>query len=52
MEVAGRVPVTEVARPAAQEAVHVLHDLLDCDQQPPAIGQLTDPLTSMLDGLA
>src|SRR6266542_6481818 len=29
VEVAGRVPVTEVARPAAQVAVEILHDLLD-----------------------
>src|SRR5207302_1898332 len=29
LEVAGGVSVTEIARPAAQEPVEVLHDLLD-----------------------
>jgi hypothetical protein len=49
--VAGRVSVTEVARPAAQEAVDALHDLFDWDQQPPAVGQLTDPLAGVPHGL-
>jgi hypothetical protein len=51
-EVAGRVPIAEVARPAAQEAVHVPHDLLHRNQQPPTIGQLTHPIAGVLHRLA
>ena len=35
VEVTGRVSVAEVARPAAQEPVEVLHDVFDREQQPP-----------------
>ena len=48
VEMAGRVPVAEVARPAAQVPVEVLHDLLDGDQQPLARRDLTNPVAGVL----
>jgi hypothetical protein len=48
VEMTGRVPVTEVARPAAQVAVEILHDLLDRQQQPLMRRQFTDAITGML----
>src|ERR1700757_3574905 len=40
----GGVPVSEVARPAAQELVEVVHDHLDGNLQPRAVGDLPNPL--------
>ncbi len=48
VEVAGRVSVSEVARPAAQVPVEVLHDLLDGEQQPFSHGELTDTIAGAL----
>src|SRR5437763_13747532 len=42
------VSVTEVPRPAAQEAVDILHDLLDGYQQPAPVGDLPDPVAGVL----
>jgi len=52
VEGAGRVPVAEVARPAAQEAVDLLHDGLDRDQQPAAVREFTEPVAGVLDCLS
>ena len=41
-------PIAEVARPAAQEAVHVLHDGLDRQQQPLTRREFTDAVAGML----
>jgi hypothetical protein len=48
VEVASRVPVPEVARPAAQVTVQFLHDLLNRQKQPLIRRQLTDTIASML----
>jgi hypothetical protein len=48
VEMTGRVPVTEVARPATQIAVEILHDLLDRQQQPLVRRQFTDAVAGML----
>jgi len=52
VELSGGVSIAEVARPAAQEAVDVLHDLIDIHQQPAPIRELTDPVAGALHGLA
>ena len=50
---AGRgVPVAEIARPAAQEPVDLLHDLLDRQQQPGPNRQFPDPVAGMLHRLS
>ncbi len=51
VESTSRVPVTEVARPAAQETVHVSHHDLDRQQQPLARRELTDTVAGMLPAL-
>ena len=48
----GRVSITEIVRPTAQESVDVLHDVLDWQPCPFAHRQLTDALTSVLHCLA
>src|SRR6266536_5141183 len=48
VEVASRVSVAEVARPAAQVPVEILHDILDRQQQPLPRRQLTDAITGVL----
>src|SRR3954447_1524384 len=45
------VSVAKVARPAAQEAVDVLHDVFDGYQQPASVGDLPDPVAGALGGL-
>jgi site-specific DNA recombinase len=50
--VVGGVSVAEVARPAAQEHVDVLHDHVDREQQPPAVRELTDAVAGVLHRLA
>src|SRR3984885_11665736 len=52
VEELGGVSVSEVARPAAQEPVEVLNDLLDGEQQPFTGGDLPNALTGVLHGLA
>jgi hypothetical protein len=47
----GRVSIAEVARPAAQEPVEVLDDVLDGEQQPFARGDLPDALPGVLHSL-
>ena len=47
VEVTGRVPVTEVARPAAQERVEVLHDVFNRQQQPLPCGDLTNAVAGV-----
>ena len=52
VEVAGRVPVTEVRGPPAQEPIDVLTRSTSTEQQQPApVGQLPDPVADMLHGL-
>src|SRR4051794_7087570 len=46
------VSVAEVPRPAAQEAVDVLHDVLDRFTQPAAVRELTDPTAGALHRLS
>src|SRR5215207_7716022 len=48
VEVSSRVPIPEIPGPPAQDAVDVLHDHLDWEQQPAPVGQLPDPVTGML----
>ena len=48
----GGVAVAEVPGPAAQEQVQFRDDVLDWHQQPVPGGDLPDPVTGMLDGLA
>jgi hypothetical protein len=50
-EVAGRVAVLEIPRPAAQEVVDVLHDPLHRQQQPGPVRELPDPVSGVLHGL-
>jgi hypothetical protein len=51
VELAAGVPIAEVARPAAQEAVDVLHDIVNSYQQPAPVGDLPDPVAGLLGGL-
>jgi hypothetical protein len=51
VELSGGVSVTEVARPAAQEAVDIMHDLIDIHQQPAPVRELMDPVAGALHGL-
>jgi len=44
----GRVPVTEVPDPAAQEQVHLPHDAFNRHQQPGPDRELTEPVTGVL----
>src|SRR5215218_3605268 len=44
VELAGGVSVAEIARPAAQEAVDVLHDVVNWDEQPAPVRDLTGPV--------
>jgi hypothetical protein len=39
------------ARPAAQEAVDVLHDIVNSYRQPAPVGDLPDPVAGVLGGL-
>jgi len=48
VEVTSRVPVSEVARPAAQEGIDLLHGVIDRAQQPAAIRDLADSVASAL----
>src|SRR4029450_11529066 len=52
VELAGRVAVTEIPGPAAQEAVDFSHDLIDWHQQPGPCRELTDPVPGVLGRLA
>src|SRR3954454_7026773 len=52
VEGVGGVSVAEVPRPAAQEAVDVLHDVLDRFAQPAAVRELTDPTAGALHRLS
>ena len=52
VEGASGVSVAEVARPAAQEPVDVLHDRLDWQQQPAAVREFMEPLSGVLDRLS
>src|SRR5665213_3464788 len=51
VEELGGVPVSEIARPAAQEPVEVPHDDLDRDPEPRACRDLTDALAGVSHGL-
>ena len=51
VELPGGVSVSEVARPAAQEAVDVLHDVFNRYEQPAPVRDLTDAVAGALDGL-
>ena len=48
----GRVAVAVVPGPAAEKAIHVLHDAFDIDSQPRSGGEFPDPIASSLQGLA
>jgi hypothetical protein len=48
VEVTGRVSISEVARPAAQEGVDLPHGVIDWAQQPAAIRDFTDPVAGSL----
>src|SRR5947209_115962 len=48
VELSGGVSVSEVARPAAQEAVDVLHDVVNGYEQPASVRDLTGPVAGML----
>lgn len=52
IELDGRVAVAEVARPAAQKPVEVLHDLLDRPAQPVSRGELSHTITGALHRLS
>ena len=52
IELEGRVAVAEVARPAAQEPVEVLHDLLDRPAQPVSRGELSHTFAGALHRLS
>ena len=51
VELPGGVSVSEVARPAAQEAVDVLHDVFNRYEQPAPVRDLTDAVAGAWDGL-
>jgi hypothetical protein len=48
VEVAGRVSVAEVARPAAQIPVEVLHHIVNIEQQPLARRDFSDAFAGVL----
>jgi hypothetical protein len=48
VELSGGVFVAEVARLTAQEAVDVPHDVVNGDQQPASVGDLTGPVACVL----